>query len=86
MREDIVNRIGEKWSLDETEELRNKYDLDDIKPNEFNVVMNMAYSDYKELFGDNIEKYVEFSKYFIDDDDAKEGKVYLYFTTIPKDE
>lgn len=46
--------------------------------------MNMAYSDYKEIFGDNLELYVKFSKAFIKDEDAKEGKVYLYFTEISK--
>ena len=53
-------------------------------PNEFNVVMNMAYSDYSEVFGDNLDMYAKFSKAFIKDEDAKEGKVFTYFNEIPK--
>ena len=48
--------------------------------------MNMAYSDYKDIFGDDVEIYVKFSKCFIEDEDAKEGKVYLYFKNIPKED
>lgn len=84
MREEIVERIGEHWSLAETETVRSKYGYSDIMPNEFNVVMNMAYSDYSDVFGDNLDLYVKFSKAFIKDDDAKDGKVYLYFTEISK--
>ena len=84
MREKIVEKIGEHWSLEETENVRNQYSLNNIKSNEFNVVMNMAYSDYKEVFDDDLEMYVKFSKAFIEDSDAIEGKVYYYFETIVK--
>ena len=84
MREEIVERIGEHWTLNETETVRSKYGYSDILPNEFNVVMNMAFSDYANVFGDSLDLYVKFSRAFIKDDDAKEGKVYLYFTEIPK--
>ena len=84
MREEIVERIGEHWTLAETETVRSKYGYSDIMPNEFSVVMNMAYSDYSDVFGDNLDLYAKFSKAFIKDDDAKDGKVYLYFTEIPK--
>lgn len=84
MREEIVDRIGEHWTLAETETVRSKYGYSDILPNEFNIVMNMAYSDYKEVFGDNLELYVKFSKAFIKDEDAKEGKVFIYFNEISK--
>lgn len=84
MREEIVERIGEHWTLAETETVRSKYGYSDILPNEFNLVMNMAYSDYSNVFGDNLDLYAKFSKAFIKDEDAKDGKVYLYFTEIPK--
>lgn len=84
MREEIVERIGEHWTLAETETVRSKYGYSDILPNEFNVVMNMAYSDYANVFGDSLDLYVKFSRAFIKDDDAKEGKVYLYFSNIAK--
>ena len=84
MREEIVEKIGEHWTLEETENVRNEYGYTDILPNEFNVVMNMAYSDYSEVFGDELDLYAKFSKAFIMDDDAKEGKVFIYFNEIPK--
>ena len=46
--------------------------------------MNSAYNDYNDIFKDNVEWYAKFSKDFIDDEDAKEGKVYYYFSMIPK--
>ena len=84
MREEIVEHIGEHWTLEETESVRSKYGYSDILPNEFNVVMNMAYSDYSNLFGDDIDMYANFSKLFIKDEDAKEGKVFTYFNEILK--
>ena len=84
MREEIIEHIGEHWNLKETENVRNEYGYSDVMPNEFNVVMNMAYSDYSEVFGDNLDMYAKFSKAFIKDEDAKEGKVFTYFNEIPK--
>lgn len=84
MREEIVERIGEHWTLEETEQVKKDYGYNDIPANEFNVVMNMAYSDYKDVFEDNLDLYAKFSKAFIQDDDAKEGKVFIYFNEIAK--
>ena len=84
LREEIVNKIGEHWTLDETEKVRHQYRYENISPNEFNVVMNMAYSDYSDIFDDDLDLYAKFSRAFIEDKDAKKGKVYLYFSTIPK--
>lgn len=36
----------------------------------------------KGVFGDNLDMYARFSRNFIKDEDAKEGKVYLYFRNI----
>ena len=46
--------------------------------------MNSTYNDFHNLFDEDISKYVEYTKSFIKDEDAKEDKVFLYFTTIPK--
>lgn len=84
MREEIVEKIGEHWILEQTEQVKKDYGYNDIPANEFNVVMNMAYSDYKDVFEDNLDLYAKFSKAFIQDDDAKKGKVFIYFNEIPK--
>ena len=44
--------------------------------------MNSAYNDYRDLFNDNIEMYVRYSRDFILDEDAKNNKVFKYFTQI----
>lgn len=84
MREEIVERIGEHWTLEQTEQVKNDYGYNDILANEFNVVMNMAYSDYRDVFDENLDLYAKFSKAFIQDDDAKEGKVFIHFNEIAK--
>ena len=47
-------------------------------------VINSAYNDYKDLLGEDVENYVRFTIDFIKDEDAKEGKVFKYFTQIVK--
>ena len=44
--------------------------------------MNQAYNDYKDLFNENIEMYARYANDFINDEDAKKDKVFLYFTQI----
>lgn len=86
MAEDIVKSMkpyGMRWSLDETKRVQEDYGLSSIRDVDFFVVINSAYNDYRDLFGDNLENYVRFTRNFINDEDAKEGKVFLYFTTIP---
>ena len=75
---------GMKWTLEETEAVRNQYGYEDIRPIDFWIVMNSAFNDYEDLFKDNIEYYAKFSKDFIMDEDAIDEKVYCYFMKIPK--
>lgn len=75
---------GMKWTLEDTEGVRKQYGYEDIRPVDFWIVMNSAYNDYNDLFNDNIEYYAKFSKDFIKDEDAKEDKVYYYFSMIPR--
>ena len=42
------------------------------------------HNDYKDLLGEDVENYVRFTIDFIKDEDAKEGKVFKYFTQIVK--
>ena len=87
MAEDLVSKMkpfGKKWSFEETKNIQDQYGLDGIRPSDFFVVINSAYNDYKDLFGDDMEKYIRFTLDFINDEDAKDGKVFTYFTTIPK--
>lgn len=81
-----------RWTLEETEAVRKAYDLGDVRDIDFWVVMNAKYNDNKDTVerfvpDDNekqLEMYVSLAKDFIKDKDAKDGKVFTYFTSIPK--
>jgi len=86
MAKDIVRKMrpfGEKWRIEETSNIQRDFGLNFREP-DFYIVMNSAYNDYNNLFRDNIEMYVQFASDFINDEDAKRDKVYLYYTTIPE--
>lgn len=85
MAEDIVFRMrpfGEKWTLDQTEQIQRDYGMENIRPSDFYVVLNSAYNDYRDVFGDSLDTYVRYTNAFINDEDAKESKVFKYFTEI----
>lgn len=91
LTEDMAKKIvmnmkpyHEHWTMEQTTQVKNQYGLSNIKDCDFYVVMNSAYNRYHNLFGEDLEMYVKYAKEFINDEDAKEGKVYTYFTTIPK--
>ena len=69
---------------EESRNLQEQRGIKDIDPIEFFVVMNSAYNDYKDIFSEDIEGYIRFTIDFIKDEDAKEGKIFKYFTQIVK--
>lgn len=86
MAEEIVHKMrpySQRWSLEETRNLQRQRGINDIDEIEFYVVINSAYNDYKDLFNEDIESYIRFTIDFIKDEDAKQDKVFLYYTTIP---
>lgn len=87
MAEKIVNKMkpyGMRWSFEETKNLQRQRGINDIDEPSFYTVINSAYNDYKDLLGEDVENYVRFTIDFIKDEDAKEGKVFKYFTQIVK--
>ena len=87
MAQDIVNKMrpyGMRWNIEETESLQRQRGLEDIPKADFFVVINSAYNDYKDIFGEDLEGYIRFTIDFIKDEDAKEDKVYYYFSMIPR--
>lgn len=95
MAEEIVMNMQPyhmHWTLEETESVRKMYDLNDIRDIDFWVVMNAKYNDNRDtvekFIPDDSEKqlemYVCLARDFIKDKDAKEGKVFTYFTKIPE--
>ena len=80
--EEIVKEMrpaGMRWSFDETRNIQNQRGLNDIPEEDFFTVINSAYNDYKNLFGEDVESYVRFTIDFIEDEDAKPDKVTNYF-------
>lgn len=70
-----------KWTKEETDELISKKGLN-IDNINFYVTMNMMYSDYCKVIGEDIEKYIEMSLDFLEDIDAKPNKLYRYHKYI----
>lgn len=86
MAEEIVSKMrpyGMKWSIEETQQIQSQYGINNISPADFFVVLNSAYNDYNDIFNENIEMYIRFVDDFINDEDAREDKTFIYFTTIP---
>lgn len=87
MAEEIVHNMrpsGMRWTYSEVEEMQRQRGLGDIDTPSFFTVINSAYNDYRDIFGEDIEMYIKFTLDFIEDEDAKDGKVFLYFTTLGK--
>lgn len=85
MAEKIVSKMRpykQRWSLEETRNMQEEYGIMDIDEYDFFVVINSAFNDFRNLFEDNIDMYIRYTEDFINDEDAKEGKVFRYFTTI----
>lgn len=85
MAEEIVSKMrpyGKRWDIEETQQIQNQYGLNDIRSVDFFIVMNSSFNDFRNIFEDDIEKYIKFSVDFIQDEDAKPDKVFLYYTTI----
>ena len=70
--------------FNQAEQIQRDYGMENIRPIDFYVVLNSAYNDYRDVFGDSLDTYVRYTEAFINDEDAKEGKVFKYFTQIAK--
>ena len=76
--------LGEYWDLKTIESVKNQNNLN-LDLYEFYVVMNAMANDYNQVISlDDVETYVKMSEAFINDEDAKEHKVWRYFTKIVK--
>lgn len=73
--------VGEHWSLEETTQaMRNLgYSLDDLS---FYVVANMMYNDYRDLVASDDVLALRLAKDWLDDEDAKDCKLYEYWKHI----
>ena len=87
MAEDIVRDMkpsGERWSIEQTEQMQRDYGFEHIDSVEFYAVMNMSFNDFRNVFGDNIDTYIRYTEAFINDEDAGPHKVTKYMLIIPE--
>lgn len=86
MADEIIRKMqpyGMKWTLHESEDIQNRYGID-ARPVDFWIVLNSAFNDFRNVFGDDLDTYVRYTEAFINDEDAKPGKVWKYYTEIPQ--
>lgn len=74
--------------MEDTNAVLKQYGLN-IDPIQFYVVMNMLYSDMKNVLGsgddeESLEKYVEATKDWLNDDDVGKDKLYDYYKYVIK--
>ena len=76
---------GPHWSMDQTTQAMRQRNVD-CDPLEFWAAMNMMYSDYlpvaKKANANNIDFYVNMARAFLDDKDAREGKLARYYDAV----
>lgn len=96
MAEDWMNGIknedgrqGPRWTEDQTRQVMKQRSID-CDPIEFWVAMNVMFSDYGKVFskygmGDRTEFYADMAKAFLDDKDAVDNKLAMYYECIVED-
>lgn len=87
--EHMVNDDGSKapkWSIVDTTQVakNNNITFDNFNEYDWNYVMNMMYSDYVTIFGDNLTYYLKMTTKFLMDKDAPEGKALRYYMAMKK--
>lgn len=69
---------GAHWSMEDTETVRKARNINDCKPEDFWITMNMMYSDYQGVakkYGiDKPEFYADMARGFLMDKDSKQGR------------
>lgn len=80
---------GAHWTLEETNRVMKENNIiqnEKFNQFDFNYVMNMIYSDYSQLLGNDTMNYVKMAKFFLNDKDAPIGKAMRYYIAMnPKD-
>lgn len=81
---------GAHWSMEDTETVRKTRNINDCKPEDFWIAMNMMYSDYQGVakkYGiDKPEFYADMARCFLMDKDSKQGreKLEAYYDHVVK--
>lgn len=70
-----------KYTKEETDSIIKEKALN-VNDINFYAALNMICSDYGKVIGEDLDKYVEFTMAFLNDEDAKPDKLYLYWKDI----
>ncbi len=75
---------GPHWSVDEIKEISDSNGFSFEKNNFLDLayVMNMLYSDYSSIFGEDLSIYLRICVAFFADPDAPDGKAYRYYEAM----
>ena len=73
-----------KWALEQTNSVAksSNFKFDKYNEYDYNYVMNMLYSDYCKVLGDNYTSYAKMTDKFLNDKDAPEGKALRYYIAM----
>lgn len=70
----VDGTMGEHWSMEQTDAIAVQHAI--RHKADFYYVMNMLYSDYSEVLGNDAATYVKMAKAYMNDPDAPEGKTF----------
>ena len=74
--------LGEYWDMKTTTMVKNQYAIN-VDDYTFYVVMNSLANDYHDAIStDEVETYAKMAYDFVYDEDARENKVWKYFTSM----
>ncbi|MBO7614772.1 MAG: hypothetical protein J6T15_03655 [Bacilli bacterium] len=75
--------VGEHWTMEQTTNAMTGlgYNFEGV---DFYVVSNMMYNDYNDLVVENEELALRLAKDWLNDEDAKDDKLYCYWKNIVK--
>ena len=78
--------LGEEWDIDTIKSVKNDSNIP-VDINTLYIVMNAMANDYgKVIDTSEVDTYIQLSLAFINDEDAKEDKVFNYFTKLMKED
>lgn len=75
--------VGEHWTIEQTTNAMTSLGYS-FNATDFYIVSNMMYNDYNDLVKENEELALRLAKDWLDDEDAKEDKLYCYWKHIVK--
>lgn len=78
---------GEHWKIKDTTQVAQQVGIkfdENLTEYEWWAVMNMIYSDYYGTVPNDVLTYSKMAKAFVEDKDAKKGKLYRYYKCISK--